>query len=176
MTDIAWGNKVSKSFLAKVAGMCALFHWDWYGAISDVMSCIAFESGETFSPNIKNAAGSGATGLIQFMPSTAEGLGTTTSALAQMTAENQLDYVAKYFKPYASRIHGLSDMYMAILLPKYVGQSDVSVLFTEGTVSYRQNSGLDANSDGKITKAEAAAKVLAKRSKGLQDPYVLRVS
>jgi hypothetical protein len=176
MKTIAWGRKVSAEFLAKVEAMCLSFHWDWDTAESDVMSCMAFESGETFSPSIKNAAGSGATGLIQFMPATANGLGTTTDVLAKMTAEQQLDYVKKYFQPYASRIRSLSDMYMAILLPKYVGQSDVSVLFTEGTVSYRQNAGLDANSDGKITKAEAASKVLAKRSKGLQDPYVLRAS
>lgn len=41
------------------------------------MAAMAFESGETFSPSIKNAAGSGAVGLIQFMPSTAKALGTS---------------------------------------------------------------------------------------------------
>lgn len=47
-----------------------------------------------------NAPGSGAIGLIQFMPSTAKGLGTSTSALKQMTAVDQLAYVEKYFAPY----------------------------------------------------------------------------
>ena len=37
-----------------------------------LMAIMSFESGATFDPNIKNAAGSGATGLIQFMPSTAK--------------------------------------------------------------------------------------------------------
>ena len=42
-----------------------------------LLACMAFESGMSFCSSIRNAA-SGATGLIQFMPSTARGLGTTT--------------------------------------------------------------------------------------------------
>ena len=38
------------------------------------MAVMSFETGGTFDPGIRNAAGSGATGLIQFMPSTAAGL------------------------------------------------------------------------------------------------------
>ena len=56
-------------------------------------------------------------------------------------------------------------MYMAILLPKYVGQPDDAVLFSGG-VAYRQNAGLDTNRDGQVTKAEAAGKVAAKYNKG----------
>ncbi len=41
------------------------------------MAAMAFESARTFSADIVNKA-SGATGLIQFMPKTAEGLGTWT--------------------------------------------------------------------------------------------------
>lgn len=129
------------------------------------MACIAFESGETFSPAVRNAAGSGATGLIQFMPATAVSLGTTTAALARMSAEQQLEYVQRYFQPYAKRIGSLSDMYMAILMPKYVGRPESDVIFFGG-VAYRQNSGLDANSDGAVTKAEATSRVAAKLAKG----------
>lgn len=53
-------------------------------------------TGERFRANTVNRA-SGATGLIQFMPSTAKQLGTTTDKLAAMTEVDQLDYVAKYF-------------------------------------------------------------------------------
>jgi hypothetical protein len=122
------------------------------------MACMHFESGGTFSPSVRNAAGSGATGLIQFMPSTARGLHTTTDDLARMTAVEQLRYVGEYFRPYAPRIHSLSDLYMAILLPKYVGHSDDSILFSHG-IAYRQNSGLDTNRDGTVTKREATARV-----------------
>ena len=164
---IAWGKKVERPFVDKVLGICKDFQWDDDHA-SYLMSCMAFESAETFSPTIRNAAGSGATGLIQFMPATARGLGTTTADLAKMTAVEELDYVKLYFRPYYRRINTLSDMYMAILLPKYIGQPEDSALFTGGTVAYRQNSGLDANKDGKVTKREAAAKVQKKLERGLE--------
>ena len=48
----------------------------------DILSVMAFETGGSFDPAQKNLAGSGATGLIQFMPDTARGLGTTTQQLA----------------------------------------------------------------------------------------------
>ena len=49
-----------------------------------LLAVMNFETGGTFDPAVKNRAGSGATGLIQFMPSTAKGLGTSTDALAKM--------------------------------------------------------------------------------------------
>ena len=36
-----------------------------------LLAVMSFETGGTFSPGVRNAAGSGATGLIQFMPATA---------------------------------------------------------------------------------------------------------
>lgn len=172
LTQLAWGARVSPEFADKVVDICYRgFHW-YDDSPNDLMSCMAFESGETFSPSVKNGAGSGATGLIQFMPVTATGLGTTVQQLERMTAVQQLDLVAKYFQPYAPRIKSLSDMYMAILLPAYIGRSDFSALFSRGTVAYRQNSALDADTDGLITKAEASSMVLAKKRKGLQPPYV----
>lgn len=132
------------------------------------MACMAFESAETFSPAVKNGAGSGATGLIQFMPATARGLGTTVETLALMTAEQQLEYVREYFLPYRGRLNSLSSVYMAILWPKAIGRADSEVLWTqEGSpVTYRQNAGLDANKDGTITVGEAADKVRAKYERG----------
>lgn len=167
---LAWGNKVSPQFRSKVISIAKGFGWPDEAA-SWLMACIAFETGRTFSPSIRNAAGSGATGLIQFMPTTAKGLGTTTDELAAMDAVAQLDYVAKYFKPYAGRIKSLSDLYMAILLPKAVGMPDDYKLFAGGT-AYRQNAGLDANSDGVITKAEASGRVQATLWQGMQEPNV----
>ncbi|EIL99152.1 transglycosylase SLT domain-containing protein [Rhodanobacter thiooxydans] len=164
--QLAWGMRVSTGFARGVLGLCRGFGWGPAHA-SWLMACMAFESATTFSPSIRNAAGSGAVGLIQFMPSTARGLGTTVENLALLSAESQLDYVAAYFEPYAKRIRSLSDMYMAILLPKYIGQPEDAVLFSGG-VAYRQNAGLDANHDGKITKAEATARVADMLKRGLQ--------
>lgn len=171
---LAWGKKVDCRFREAVFRICLDFKWsgehaDW------LMSCMAFESGETFSPSIKNFAGSGATGLIQFMPSTAIGLGTTVKDLAAMTPVQQLRYVKWYFRPYYRRINSLSDMYMAILMPKYVGEPEDAVLFRDGTIAYRQNSGLDGDRDGLITKKEAAAMVHKKLVKGMLSEYALEL-
>jgi len=130
-------------------------------------ACIAFETGYTFDPAKKNAAGSSGTGLIQFMRATAIGIGTTVEALAAMTAVEQLVYVEKYFRPYAGRLSTIEDLYMAILYPKAVGKPLHYVLFREGTQAYRMNSGLDRNGDGYVTKFEAADAVRRAYVRGL---------
>ena len=163
---IAWGVKVSQVFRDRVWWIADDLGFD----PDDLMSCIAWESGRTFSPNVVNMAGSGATGLIQFMPATARGLGTTTAALAQMSAEDQLNWVYKYFEPWRGRLHTLSDLYMAILWPKAVGKPEHYVLWNRSRMptTYRQNAGLDVNRDGAITKAECTAKLYAVKSQGLK--------
>lgn len=165
-TALAWGAKVSPAFRDKVRAIAARLGCD----PSDLMSCMAWESGRTFSPSVKNMAGSGATGLIQFMPATAKGLGTTVEKLAALTAEQQLDWVEAYFQPYKGRLSTLADLYMAILWPAAVGKPLEHVLWDKATrpTTYRQNAGLDANKDGRITKAECAAKLYAMKAAGQQ--------
>jgi peptidoglycan hydrolase-like protein with peptidoglycan-binding domain len=170
MAALAWGKKVSRQFAEKVIDMSASLGID----PSWLMACMAFESGETFSASVRNNV-SGATGLIQFMPTTARNMGTLIDVLASMTPEKQLDYVAQYFRPYAGRLHSLSDVYMVILWPKAVGHPDSYVLFEGQTAQYLQNRGLDLNHDGKVTKAEAAAKVQAKLIKGMQPDFCLEL-
>jgi hypothetical protein len=120
-------------------------------------------------------AGSSGTGLIQFMASTAKGMGTTTAALASMSALEQLDWVEKYFQPYKGRMKTLEDLYMAILWPAAVGKEPGYVLFRDGTLAYTQNDGLDENKNGQITKQEAAAKVRETLNAGLQPPFYAEV-
>lgn len=160
--SIAYGQKVSPEFKTKVLEIAKELQMD----PNDLMAVMAFESGGTFSPSVKNAAGSGATGLIQFMPSTAKSLGTTTEELSKMSATEQLDYVKKYLEPYKGKVHSIEDLYMTVLWPKGVGKSNDYVLFESGTTVYTQNKGLDLNKDGKITKEEAAAQVRKKLNEG----------
>lgn len=164
---LAWGAKVSSVFKDRVLWIADALDCD----PNHLMACMAWESGESFSPSKKNMAGSGATGLIQFMPSTAKTLGTTTSKLASLTAEDQLRYVYEYFKPFAGRLNNLGDVYMAILWPKGVGKPDHFVLFdrTKTPTTFRQNAGLDVNHDGLVTRAECLVKVNQKLAKGLQE-------
>lgn len=159
---LPWGAKVDDAFIDKLFEICERMGWG-PDLADDLMGCMAFESARTFSASIQNAAGSGATGLIQFMPATAKDLGTTTDALGVMTNQEQLEYVYAYFTKYRwhERVRCLEDMYMAILMPKYISSPLGTVLFNDGTKAYTQNRGLDADEDGRITKAEAAAKVRA---------------
>ena len=73
----------------------------------------------------------GATGLIQFMPDTARGLGTTTQALREMTNVEQLDYVYKYFKPYAGKINSYFDLYLITFFPAGMGKPENWVMQTK---------------------------------------------
>lgn len=170
MSELAWGLKVSEEFRRRLFRIVDDFGWGPDNA-NNLMACMAWESNETFSPSIKNFAGSGATGLIQFMPKTAQALGTSVEDLAEMTAEDQLWYVKSYFRPYHKRIFDLSDMYMAILMPRYVGLPEGTAIFRIPGIAYRQNSGLDSNRDGVVTKAEATEKVRQKLIKGLLPQY-----
>lgn len=99
----------------------------------------------------------GATGLIQFMPATAKALGTTTDALKQMTAYEQLEYVYKYLKPYAGRMHRLIDVYFAVFFPAAIGASRNTVLQTTkltASAIAKQNYIFDTNKDMAITVGE----------------------
>lgn len=166
---VAWSKHAGAGFTRAVLNMCTLLGWPSDFA-SWVMACIAFESGESFSAGVRNQAGSGAVGLIQFMPDAARALGTTVEDLADMSPTSQLVYVQRYFEPYKGRIRSLADMYMAILMPRYVGASGDTVIFAGG-VAYRQNAGLDADSDGKITVDEAVDRVRQKLARGWQPQF-----
>ena len=163
--QLIYAGKVSKAFQEKVKWIAARLGVD----PNYLMAVMAFESDKTFRPDIRNYAGSSGTGLIQFMDFTARGLDTTTAKLAAMTAEQQLDYVERYFKPYTGRLKTLEDTYMAVLWPRAVGKPSGYVLFKKPTLAYRQNRGLDRNGDGNITKWEAAEKVREAYREGLAD-------
>jgi hypothetical protein len=166
--SLAWGARVSQTFRDRVCWMADNLAMPADGA-SWLMACMAWESAETFAPDVRNMAGSGATGLIQFMPSTALAMDTTVGDLAQMTAENQLNFVFRYFKPLKGRLQSLGDVYMAILWPAGIGKPENFVLWDRVSrpTTYRQNVGLDINKDGAITRAEAVAKVQATLERGL---------
>jgi hypothetical protein len=113
------------------------------------------ESESGISSTVLNKAGSGATGLIQFMPATARGLGTSTEALAKMSAVEQLDYVEKYLRQ-AKSIAGIGKdesidggtLYALVFMPAHAKKDTLAV---KGSGAYMANSGLDLNGDNRIT-------------------------
>lgn len=110
-----------------------------------LMAVINSESG--FNPMAVNPYSS-ATGLIQFLPSTASGLGTSTSALKNMDRVEQLYYVEKYLEPYKNNITGYTDLYLAVFYPAAMDKP-ASWAFPQSI--YAGNAIVDVNNDGKIT-------------------------
>lgn len=175
LPELAWGKITNKrhgeGFKTKVLKIAKRLGTD----PNYLMAVMAFETGDSFAPDKKNAAGSKATGLIQFMPKTAKGLGTTTAKLEKMSGVEQLEYVEKHFDSVrgGKKLPTLSDVYMAVLWPVAVGRSESYVLFEKSSdpkinKRYEQNSGLDVNKNGKITKAEATKKVQDRLVLGLK--------
>lgn len=165
---IAWGARVRPEFKKKVIEICA----ELDVAPDYLMACMALETGESFRPDIYNEEGSGAVGLIQFMPSTAKSMGTTTKKLENMKDVEQLEYVKKFFLWKKGRLKSLEDVYLTIFFPKGVGKDADTPIITKGDIYYDKNSGFDVNpSDGKITPAEISAKVRKVYNKGLSKGY-----
>lgn len=146
----------------------------------DWLACVvSFETGGSFSPAQKNhwadadakrrgVAYGGAMGLIQFMPSTAKAFGTSTDALAAMSFTEQLEYVRRYLKTYASRIQSLEDCYLAVFYPAAIGRKDDYVMGKRGAEGfigrvYDQNAGFDRDKDGNVTRGEVCATIRAVR-------------
>ncbi|MBI2106689.1 N-acetylmuramoyl-L-alanine amidase [Candidatus Woesearchaeota archaeon] len=135
-----------------------------------LMAVMALES--EFDPSVENPSpDSEATGLIQFLPSIADSLGTSISSLKAMTRTSQLEFVEKYFNQYKSRIRkdNLEDVYMTVLYPEAIGKSDTTKILyriyeKNGKIinEYNANKGLDVNKDGEISVREAVVKVTEK--------------
>lgn len=171
---LAWGKKVSEKFKSHVINISQELKLPWEDGANWLMACMAFETAKTFSPSIKNPNSSG-TGLIQFMDATARAMNTTTRKLASMTAEDQLNiFVRQYFYPYRGKMKNLSDVYMAILWPKAIGQAEEYVMWKKdlsGSRAYAVNKYLDRNDDGVVTKREAAARVHEFLAEGLSEKW-----
>ena len=139
---------------------------DKYGCSEqDLIGLMYSESG--LNPQARNENG-GATGLIQFMPDTARSLGTSTSALAQMSGVEQLEYVDKYLGQYLQEGGNYSggDLYTTVFLLARVNRE---VVTDSSENYYRWNSGLDTNGDGQITKTELDKRIEDKYSKALNN-------
>lgn len=136
---------------------------------NDLMRAIHFETAGTFDPAIRpiDKAGnriSSATGLIQFLESTANELGVSTQQLAGMTRAEQMPYVEQYlqnkFQAFGIQNPSFADIYTAIHYPAALNKGDDYVLYSSNgdsmsRKSYRANASLDSNGDGTVTKGEA---------------------
>lgn len=145
------GKHLSDGFYKKVVAIAGRLNCD-PNALMGIMNA---ESG--INPQAVNKNG-GATGLIQFMPKTAKGYGTSTSELYNMSAEEQLVYVEKYLtRAKSSAGFGAGEkmsagqVYALVFLP---ARARREVLTTSDEIYYKANSRTDINGDGAITKSE----------------------
>jgi hypothetical protein len=119
-----------------------------------LMAIMNFESG---LDHTRVNSISGATGLIQFMPATAKQLGTSTTALKQMSNVQQLDYVFKYLRVYKDKIHYFIDLYFAVFFPLAINKPLDFILEAKNlsrSLVARQNPIFDKNKDGQLTVSE----------------------
>ena len=149
---------LNKQFLDRVKQIATKIGCDY----KDLLGVMHSESG--LNSKAQNSKG-GAAGLIQFLPSTARELGTTTDALRNMSAVQQLDYVEKFLIMVKNRsaLRGKTrlsagDLYTLVFMPAKAGGE---VITSAGSRSYAANKGLDANGDGMITKTELGNRVIS---------------
>lgn len=115
----------------------------------DMLKVMTKESG--LNPAAVNRY-SNATGLIQFMPSTARGLGTTVEELRNMSGVEQLKYIELYYKRLGIKSGmDVGDIYILNFYPAAINKPRDYVIASSGSKIYSQNAGLDVNKDGKIT-------------------------
>lgn len=142
---------------------------DWLASI------IAFESG--FDPKAVNKH-SGASGAIQFMPSTAKNLGYTIEQIRAMSLEEQIRKPTwQYLKGFKG-IKNLEDAYLTVFYPKAIGQpADKIVGRKDGQgfelAVYKQNAGFDKSNKGTITKSDITSTIRAVYNSSKGKPQVL---
>lgn len=149
-------NGYGEEFLSKVKKISNNLNCNY----KDLLAVMNAESG------IKTTAvnkSTNATGLIQFMPKTAQGLGTSVDELKKMTPVEQLDYVEKYLQQ-TKRQAGFSadkklsggELYALVFRP---AKAKTGIFATKGEQAYKLNEGLDLNKDGQVTMAELSKRV-----------------
>jgi len=157
----------SSSFRTKLVSIANRLGLD-PSALATVMM---FETSTTMSPSVRNPY-SNATGLIQFMPATARNMGTTVDALAQMSAVDQLNWVEKYFSPWAGRLRSVQDHYLAVFMPSLIGTALSYVVARTGDIVYTQNSGFDGSKKGYFTTGDIVYPITSAYSAAATRPTV----
>lgn len=162
------------AFIVRVKQLAKTFNANpnWF------MALFNSETGGTFKADTYNRSGSGAVGLIQFMPRTAQDLGATTSFLASLSNVAQLDWVEKYIRRQLANIGLMAikdydDLYLLVFYPVAVGKPDAYTIPLSG-IGYRQNAGIDVNKDGVITVADFKAFIRSKIPVGELSEFTTR--
>lgn len=151
LTDGAFVKRVNE--LAKMWSIPA----DW------LIGCMYIESSLQASAINKFTQ---ASGLIQFMPKTATGLGVTIEDIQGMNAVEQMELVEEYLEKYSNKWTQFIDVYLSIFYPAAIGQGDNFTIGAQinSAVAHsiaKVNPAYDMNKDGQITVAEIKTAVMS---------------
>jgi hypothetical protein len=138
----------------------------------ELNAVIQVESG--WNPAARNPV-SNASGLIQFMPFTLKNLGWTGTPeeFRELSSGEQAPWVGSYFDMVgANRWRFPGDTYLAVAAPGYIGASDSTVVYAQGTKAWEQNPGWRPADGGDITAGSIRAVML--RKMGSMPPLVTR--
>jgi hypothetical protein len=118
-----------------------------------VLPLINHESGG--NAQARNAQ-SGASGLIQFLDSTAKRYGfESAEEFGKLSAAEQAPYIVQYLVDSGvTAEHDQGDIYVAISAPAALNESDDFEVYKKGTDAYRMNQTWDLDRDGVITRGE----------------------
>ncbi len=122
-----------------------------------LLTCIYMES--RFNPKAVNKD-TGASGLIQIMPSTAKDIKISLNEILSMGAIAQVQKVIPvYFKNKIGRMKSVYDVYFAIFYPVAIGKPNSFIIGREKSLEFAKkvrnvNSGYDFNKDGVISVGE----------------------
>jgi len=133
--------KADPEFTSAVSALASKYN------ISDqeVYAVIQGESG--FNPAARNP--SGATGLFQFMPTTAEELGTSVDAVMNMSPVEQVALYDNYLERW--NYNGDNRLGIMQAAPAYAGRGPEEVIYAEDSAAWEQNPGWRELNDGPIT-------------------------
>ncbi|MGE6355441.1 hypothetical protein ACQKCJ_16355 [Flavobacterium sp. NPDC079362] len=149
--QLIWGSKVSKEFRVKVVQICKNIEKQKGIPFSPnvLMNIIAFETNLSFSPKagtfgkiMDDNKKAGFVGLIQFGIDASKDLKVKRSVLFNMTAEEQLDYVEKWFLLKSkNELKTATDIYLSVNYPTAagIGHLDNEVVYGDPKAAYRAN-------------------------------------
>jgi hypothetical protein len=148
-------ERVSDDWLRRLAVMALRNGWE----PNALAGTISHESG--FNPSAKHPGGS-ASGLLQWIDSTARTLGTTAEKIRKMSAYEQLPLIERYLHRYGHDVSPLEGAdFMLIGLGKHPRTPLDRVLFRKGEPAYDANvphgsewAVWDLNQDGTVTVQE----------------------
>jgi hypothetical protein len=164
-------KELSDNFWVKFVQMC-----ERLGAKPEDLAKV-INSESSFDPHATNVQGGKviAKGLNQLIERTARSLGMSSqewNSYENTPAEDQLNYVEKYFKSVGKatgqdgKWGSATQLYVANFAPKYVRKaSDPNTILysqTEHKEEYDKNKGLDRNNKGSITAGDLAQSVQSK--------------